>query len=177
MISITTCQKSWQGKIIYEDGVTYVKNPSKGLWDDKTTIALDSIFCIGYIHNDHEQILNRPMGFAVDSLGIIYVCDEGDHRIKVYDRHGEYLRSIGREGKGPGELMNPTDVEVDNDLRVYVLNTMNQRVEIFKNDGSYESSIRYEFPASTSFCVGKEGEVYLSPRSAYMYMPKHTVHL
>jgi hypothetical protein len=45
------------------------------------------------------------IGFiAVDSRGEIYVTDTQTQNIRVFNPQGEYLRTIGRPGAGPGEL-------------------------------------------------------------------------
>lgn len=40
---------------------------------------------------------------AVDGGGRIYVLDVGWREVRVFDRDGRYLRSMAREGDGPGE--------------------------------------------------------------------------
>jgi hypothetical protein len=46
----------------------------------------------------------------VDDSGEIYVLDSQLHEILVFDNGGEWLRTIGREGEGPGEFRNPGDM-------------------------------------------------------------------
>lgn len=48
--------------------------------------------------------LGEPRDLAVDELGRIYVADGKPASIKVFSPEGDYLRSIGREGEGPGEF-------------------------------------------------------------------------
>lgn len=40
----------------------------------------------------------------VDAVGNVYVLDRGNYRILVFDREGRHLRTMGRQGGGPGEL-------------------------------------------------------------------------
>lgn len=44
---------------------------------------------------------------AVGAADRVYVGEEGPARILTYDSAGSFLRSIGREGSGPGELRSP----------------------------------------------------------------------
>ncbi|HSN85950.1 MAG TPA: 6-bladed beta-propeller, partial [Thermoanaerobaculia bacterium] len=45
-----------------------------------------------------------PQGLAVDDWGRIFVVDDKPRVIKVYGSDGEFVRTIGREGAGPGEF-------------------------------------------------------------------------
>ena len=51
-----------------------------------------------------ESFLNRPISFIESLSGNYLVCDEGDRRIAVYSPSGEYVKSFGRPGHGPGEF-------------------------------------------------------------------------
>jgi sugar lactone lactonase YvrE len=79
---------------------------------------------------------NGPYGLDVDSQGNVYVADFHRGRIRLFDRRGELVRTIGRPGSGPGELGGPNDVAVDEARRiVYVLESINSRVQSFTLDG------------------------------------------
>ena len=45
-----------------------------------------------------------PQDLAMNDRGEIFVKDQKPAVIKVFDASGNYLRSIGREGDGPGEF-------------------------------------------------------------------------
>ena len=48
--------------------------------------------------------IGQPQSLAVDDAGRIYVADTKPSVIKVYHPDGTFLRTIGREGEGPGEF-------------------------------------------------------------------------
>jgi 6-bladed beta-propeller protein len=48
--------------------------------------------------------LGEPRSLAVDAQGRIYVVDSKPAAIKVFTPDGKLVRSIGREGEGPGEF-------------------------------------------------------------------------
>lgn len=41
---------------------------------------------------------------ATDAVGNLHVLDMGNHRVVVFDPQGRHLRSMGRQGNGPGEF-------------------------------------------------------------------------
>jgi len=53
-----------------------------------------------------------PEGIATDSVGNVYVLDAGNFRVSVWNASGVYLRSVGKEGDGPGELEYPLGLVV-----------------------------------------------------------------
>jgi len=44
---------------------------------------------------------------GTDAQGRIYVLDDREFRVEVFDRDGRHLRFLGRKGSGPGELDHP----------------------------------------------------------------------
>lgn len=50
-----------------------------------------------------------------DAEGRLYVLDRGNHRVVVFDRAGRHVRTMGREGGGPGELQWPWGITVSPD--------------------------------------------------------------
>jgi hypothetical protein len=48
--------------------------------------------------------LGEPRDVAVDALGLIYVMDGKPAAIKVFSPDGQFIRTIGRDGEGPGEF-------------------------------------------------------------------------
>ena len=88
--------------------------------------------------------LTRPTGVTVDAPGNrVYVVDIGgvssqDHRVRVFDaQSGAHLLDIGKRGKGPGEFNFPLDASLGlNDL-LYVVDSGNFRVQVFRTDGTF----------------------------------------
>src|SRR2546427_3890409 len=48
-----------------------------------------------------------PFGVATDGREQVYVSDEWDNKISVFDKAGKVLREWGKSGSGDGELMRP----------------------------------------------------------------------
>jgi len=76
--------------------------------------------------------------------GKVFVVDRGgvesnNHRVVIYSAKGEKLNIIGRRGHGPGEFNHPTQIAIDNNDQVYVLDAGNFRVQIFSAKGEYHS--------------------------------------
>ena len=57
----------------------------------------------------------RESTVGVDSAGRIYVLDADGHRLLVFAGDGSHLRTLGREGEGPGEMAWPIGLTVKPD--------------------------------------------------------------
>jgi len=56
------------------------------------------------------SVNERTVG--VDGASRIYVLDTDGHRLLVFDDEGRHLRTLGREGEGPGEIAWPIRLDV-----------------------------------------------------------------
>jgi hypothetical protein len=88
---------------------------------------------------DPQQAFYRPRTVVPDAGGNIYVLDQGNNRIQVFDGAGRYLRTLGREGEGPGEMSLPIALAVAAD-RV-VLRADRNRLDIWSVDGPHVDDV------------------------------------
>ena len=91
--------------------------------------------------SDAAVDLSFPAAIDVDADGNIWVVDRRLHQMLVVSPEGEVLRTIGRNGAGPGEFRGPRGLAVRGD-RVYVLDNVHG-VQVFDMEGNYLS----EYPA------------------------------
>jgi len=79
--------------------------------------------------NDFDH-LHNPRGVTVDSAGRVYVADQSNNRIQVFDSSGAYLTSIGQSsGNRTGQLRNPSGVALDSAGNLYVADRENHRIQ------------------------------------------------
>lgn len=143
----------WKGTIEEEDGIKVIKNPAEPLYGE-ITFKLEEDLSIGSEKNEN-YLFYRTWHLAVDRQGNIYVLDEGNNRIQVFDKKGQYLRTIGRKGQGPGEFRSPQNVFVnDKNGEVYVPDF--RSIEVFTSNGSYLKSIPLE-SFNRSYCISPDG--------------------
>jgi sugar lactone lactonase YvrE len=85
-----------------------------------------------------------PEGIAVDSFDNIYVVDEKNSNVQKFDSNGTFITSWGTEGSEQGQFKEPHGIDVGisdiNDDIVYVVDTGNQRVQVFTSEGNYITS-------------------------------------
>ena len=82
-------------------------------------------------------MFNCPWGVAVSNMDEIAVTEWGNHRVKLFDSGGNYLRSFGRRGTNQGELNYPRGVCFDNNRNLFIADNGNHRIQIFSAEGRY----------------------------------------
>ena len=78
-----------------------------------------------------------PVCLAFDTQECLYVTDEQNQRVTVFDRDGQFLRKWGVPGRGDGEFNGPAGIATGPDDSVYVVDQHNSRVQRFASDGAY----------------------------------------
>jgi DNA-binding beta-propeller fold protein YncE len=110
---------------------------------------------------------NNPSGIAFDEVKErLYVSDSLNHAIRVYDRGGKYLFTIGKRGVADGEFNFPTYLAFRNG-KLYVADTMNYRIQILDGDGKFLKKFGQIGDSIGSFSrpkglgVDSEGHIYV----------------
>lgn len=90
-----------------------------------------------YPSQQPESLVN-PLLLRVDESGNIYVFDFGDEfRVKRFDLSGEPTGISGKgKGKGPGEHVNPSDFDVENNGKVWICGESTAKITVFNSDGT-----------------------------------------
>ncbi len=109
--------------------------------------------------------LARPTGLAVADP-IAYVADPPSHAVWRVSTEGGLPSRIGTRGTGEGNFHYPTDVAVDRQGRLYVVDSMNFRIAILNGDGTWAREIVPEpdspFAQPRGIAVGEDGSVYVT---------------
>ena len=78
---------------------------------------------------------NFPTSVAVDSNGLVYVCDALNFRIQQFSRDFQPIKQIGRKGDMPGYFGQPKAVACDSQNHLYVVDAQFEAVQIFDAEG------------------------------------------
>ncbi len=110
-----------------------------------------------------ESILVRAGDYKSADNGKFYVADSGDYRIAEFDADGEYLRSIGQQGDGPGEFRSVGELHIDGEY-IQAWDYLAHRLNIFRLDGSFVRMVRPPQRPSYTFrlLVARNGNIFAS---------------
>jgi hypothetical protein len=110
-------------------------------------------FSIGAEDGEDWELLSRVSQVAFDKEENLYVLDGGNHRVLVFNPQGKFLRKIGKQGGGPGELMTPVGLAVTLDGSIAVTDLGRPAVSLFKKDGTFIKNLTlgedFGFPVPT----------------------------
>jgi DNA-binding beta-propeller fold protein YncE len=153
--------------------------------DDRLFVSDSHLHCVFVFDAEHHLLnafgqdsLGRPSGIALDSKNrFLYVADVVKNQVAVFDADNfKRLRSIGGPsaqvgGEEPGTFARPTNVAVDSDGKVYVSDTINNRIQIFDADGDFLSMFGRPgdgpgfFGRPKGLAVDRDGHVWVADTS------------
>ncbi len=82
--------------------------------------------------------LSSPRQIAVGPDGRLYVAEEFNHRVSVYNPDGTLALTFGQQGGQPGPFFErPNGIAVGPDGSIFVADTWNYRVQRFTPEGEY----------------------------------------
>jgi len=96
------------GESVTIDGELHIRNgraPAKGV----ETVSLEEIWRAGG-ENDEEVFFGLISQVLTDEKGNVYLLDTQLSEIQVYSPDGVRIKTLSREGDGPGETKNPSDM-------------------------------------------------------------------
>ncbi len=101
-------------------------------------------FGIGAEDGESWELLSGVRSVAFDANENLYVLDGNNYRVLVFDPNGRFLRQIGKQGGGPGELMLPLTLAVTSDNRIVIGDLGRRVLSIFKTDGTFVKNVPLE---------------------------------
>jgi hypothetical protein len=118
------CQEKttqWKGTIDREDGVTVIKNPNEPIYKEPV-LELQEDLTIKGSQEIEEQMFQNIITLGVNGKG---------------DQKGNFLKTIGKKGQGPGEFGMPISLAIAPSQNI-IVNDMGQRkILFFDKEGNY----------------------------------------
>ena len=108
---------------------------------------------------------NRPSDVIVARNGDIFVADghggNAVSRIVKFSKDGKFLKAWGKTGSGPGEFNVPHALALDSSGRLFVADRMNNRIQIFDQEGTFLESWT-QFGRPSGLYIAGDDTIYVS---------------
>jgi hypothetical protein len=137
-----SCKKEDKIEIKNINGIQIIFNPKhpvniKGI---PNRLTLKEELTIGEKKGE-EYIFSRISSIAIDEEERIYVADYREGNIKVFGKNGNYIKTIGKKGKGPGEFIRPRSIQITPQNELVVFDILSRRISYFNLNGKFVKSV------------------------------------
>jgi hypothetical protein len=154
-------QVTWKGTVVKEGDVTVVRNPKEPLYKTPV-IELKEDLSLGGPEAQGDYAFGQVRTFVVDDAGSIYVLDSQASHVKVFDASGKYVRTIGRQGQGPGELESPMTLSLNRTSSELAVHQASRRMSYFKTDGTFLRHLSFKEMWALRGRVDSKGNIYIT---------------
>jgi hypothetical protein len=94
-----------------------------------------------------DGMFRQVTDVAWDRAGNTYISDGYiNSRVAKVDKNGNWLKSWGDRGTGPGQFHTPHSIATDAKGNVYVADRSNRRIQVFDGDGSFQRQFTIDLP-------------------------------
>lgn len=104
----------------------------------------ENVFTVGALEGESWETFGQVTRVAFDQQGNLFILDTGAGHVVMLSPPGEYVRTIGRPGEGPGELGNPFGMVIDPEGRVLVYDFAKQGLQVFTREGEFVESVPFD---------------------------------
>ena len=125
------------------------------------SLKVEYLFTVGEgLEFGESGYLYNPVGVTTDSQNNIFVGDHRGRAIHKYTPEGKYLQSVGAPGRGPGEFSRITEIAVNENDNLLVLDRFQFKVAKFNLDtGSVDEFIYKDMPDMTTMTLDRKSVV------------------
>lgn len=125
-------------KIFLFLSLTFCFVNSSNLLAQKFTLQLEEMLIIGEADRDSSEYLFSGIR-TIRALpnGDILIAGTSDKSIRIFNKKGKFKQKLGRRGRGPGEFLEVTSIEVDSENNIIALDRYQNRVSFFDREEGF----------------------------------------
>ncbi|MCK5841779.1 MAG: 6-bladed beta-propeller [Candidatus Sabulitectum sp.] len=138
--------------------------PDQALTVESTEIPhyiIAAVDTIGIELGDSNYVFGQTDAALFGTRGEILVLDGSKKQISVFSPDGEFLRTIGRQGSGPGEFLRPMAMALLGNGQIAVSDPWGGKITLFDSSYAYHDEITGFFPAPPLSIEGADGQAII----------------
>jgi hypothetical protein len=98
-----------------------------------------------------DGLFRQPTDVTWDSKGNIYISDGYiNSRVAKISKDGDWIKSWGEKGTGPGQFRTPHTIAADRNDNIYVGDRANRRIQVFDTEGKFLRMFTIDVPPDTT---------------------------
>lgn len=117
------------------DGTVAVVNPAGGMWNASSAWRVEVDLTLGSFEGTGPELFGQITDIAVDPAERIWVLEGQAQEVRVFDREGRHVRTIGRKGGGPGEFSQAIGMDWGPDGNLWIPDPQNARITVIDTAG------------------------------------------
>ena len=125
------------------DGVEFIHNTETPIHPDRT-VLFEKDLSIRSEDEEGNIVLFDPRLYLVDNDENIYISESTDQVIKVFSPDGEYIKTIGAKGDGPGEFQSIGYLGFTPKGSFVVIDNQARRTNLFDASGQFLKSFQWQ---------------------------------
>ena len=156
---------------VTDDGVLFVLQRGESVHNNPSvkicTVDEEWIGEFGDYGQESGQLM-WPCGIAISNERAIYVTDEWNQKVLVFDMKGSFISQWGTKGSGNGEFDSPSGIAFEQSGNLLIIDARNNRIQRFTSKGEYINAFGShgtgagEFNMPWGVAVNHLGEIYVS---------------
>jgi len=125
---------SWVAESDTIGDTVVVRTISGSVWGEPREMVEE--LAVGVLDGPEELMFGSIVSLAVDEEGGIYAFDSQVPALRYFDADGDYIRTLGREGGGPGEYSDFVgSLAMRRDGKIVLPDVGNSRLTLYEPDG------------------------------------------
>ncbi len=120
---------------------------------------------IGVAEGPQHAMLGSVRSVSVDANQHVFILDRENTVVRIYSTEGDYIGSFGKAGDGPGELWDPSSIDLLESDSLAVIIGRDERITIYRRSDSLEYVFGHSFiqPDDVVSVVGcgMNGHIYV----------------
>jgi hypothetical protein len=128
----------WKGSIdTLPNGVIRVSNPETGIWKEKERWRIVEDMRIGKSKGTGPDVFHSIFALGVSPSGRVAVVDGPTQELRLFERDGKHLRTLGQRGYGRAEFQRALGLSWDRSGRLWVVDPATSRYTVFDSTGAF----------------------------------------
>ena len=149
VLLVTACapdsSPAWSGTITDSAGVAIVANPATPIWESPPGVT------VLFTAAETPEPIGNITAVARRADGHLFVVDDQAQKVHEFDGAGAFVRTIGRPGRGPGELTDGLDAAWFVGDTLHLNDISAQRIARYAPDGAPLAPIPLPLASGVSF--------------------------